>query len=116
MGLVNLHRMSQITQYSVYLLNLDPTIGHEIKKTRPCVIISPDEMNKYLQTIIIAPMTTKSHEYPTRVKLNFAGKPGWIVIDQIRTVDRKRIVKKLGSLKAPTILEIKAIIQEMLVD
>ena len=106
----------QVKQYFVYLLNLDPTIGHEIKKTRPCVIISPDEMNKYLKTIIIAPMTTKSHVYPTRVQLKFAGKTGWIVIDQIRTVDRKRIIKELGSLKSQTILEIKAIIQEMLVD
>jgi mRNA interferase MazF len=80
----------------VYLLNLDPTVGHEIKKTRPCAVISPDEMNKYIQTIIIAPMTTKSHAYPTRVKLKFAGKTGWVVLDQIRSVDRKRIVKKIG--------------------
>ena len=116
MGLVNPNFMTQINQYSVYLLNLDPTIGHEIRKTRPCVIISPDEMNKYLETIIIAPMTTKSHEYPTRVKLKFAGKTGWIVLDQIRTVDRKRMIKNLGTLKPQTILEIKEAIQEMLVD
>lgn len=106
----------QVKQYFVYLLNLDPTVGHEINKTRPCVIISPDEMNKYLQTIIIAPMTTKSHEYPTRVQVKFAGKTGWIILDQIRTVDRKRIVKELGSLKPQTILEIKSVIKEMLID
>ena len=108
--------MNKIEQYSVYLLNLDPTIGHEIKKTRPCVVISPNEMNKYLKTTIIAPMTTKSHDYPTRVKLSFAGKTGWIVIDQIRTVDRQRFIKKLGILEAKTVNEIKEKIQEMLVD
>ena len=100
----------------MYLLNLDPTIGHEIKKTRPCVVISPNEMNKYLKTTIIAPMTTKSHAYPTRVKLSFAGKTGWIVIDQIRTVDRQKFIKKLGILEAKTVNEIKEKIQEMLVD
>ncbi len=97
-------------------MNLDPTIGHEIKKTRPCVIISPNEMNKYLKTIIIAPMTTKSHHYPTRVKLKFSQKTGWIVLDQIRTVDRRRSIKKLGSLSGKTILEVKNVLQEMLVD
>ncbi|WP_457559268.1 type II toxin-antitoxin system PemK/MazF family toxin [Candidatus Harpocratesius sp.] len=97
-------------------MNLDPTIGHEIKKTRPCIIISPDEMNKYLKTIIIAPMTTKSHSYPTRVKLKFSQKTGWIVLDQIRTVDRRRIVKKLGSLNAKTISEVKNVLYEMLVE
>ena len=108
--------MNKIEQYSVYLLNLNPTIGHEIKKTRPCVVLSPNEMNKYLKTIIIAPMTTKSHDYPTRVKLRFAGKTGWIVIDQIRTVDRQRFIKKMGILEAKTIKEIKEKIQEMLVE
>jgi len=108
--------MNKIEQYSVYLLNLDPTIGHEIKKTRPCAAISPNEMNKYLKTTIIAPMTTKSHDNPTRVKLKFAGKTGWIVIDQIRTVDRQRFIKKLGTLDAKTIKEIKGKIQEMLVE
>lgn len=95
---------------------MDPTIGHEIRKTRPCAILSPDEMNRYLQTIIIAPMTTKSHAYPTRVKLKFAGKIGWIVLDQIRTVDKKRIIQKLGTLESQSILQIKETIQEMLVD
>ena len=106
----------KIEQYSVFLLNLDPTIGHEINKTRPCVVISPNEMNNHLQTIIIAPMTTKSHAYPTRVKLNFAGRTRWIVVDQLRTVDRKRFIKKLGTLEKKTIDQIKKAIQEMLVD
>ena len=108
--------MNKIEQYSVYLLNLDPTIGHEIKKTRPCVVISPNEMNKFLKTIIIAPMTTKSHDYPTRIKIEFAGKLGWIVVDQIRTVDRMRFIKKMGTISASTINELKGKIQEMLVD
>ena len=105
-----------IKQYDVVLINLDPTIGHEIKKMRPCVIISPDEMNKYISTIIIAPMTTKSHPYPTRIPIKFGGKSGWIVLDQIRTVDKQRLIKKLGKLDSPTIKKIKAIIKEMLVD
>ncbi len=104
------------TQHSIYLINLDPTIGHEIKKTRPCVVISPNEMNQYLKTIIIAPMTKKSHKYPTRVKLTFAQKVGWIVLDQIRTVDRKRIIKKVGSLNPKIIAEIKNVIHEMLIE
>ena len=88
-----------INQYDVFLINLDPTIGHEIKKTRPCLIISPNEMNRTIQTIIIAPMTTKSHNYPTRVSVKFENKEGWIVLDQIRTVDRVRLIKKLGKIK-----------------
>ncbi|QEE16983.2 type II toxin-antitoxin system PemK/MazF family toxin [Promethearchaeum syntrophicum] len=103
-------------QYSVYLLNLDPTVGHEIKKTRPCVVISPDEMNKHLKTIIIAPMTTKSQDYPTRIKIKFAGKMGWLVVDQIRTVDRIRFVKKMGTISSSSIKELKKKVQEMLVD
>ena len=79
-------------------------------------MISPNEMNKYLKTTIIAPMTTKTHNYPTRIKLKFAGKTGWIVIDQIRTVDRQRFIKKLGILETKTVKEIKGKIQEMLVD
>ena len=85
-----------IRQYEVYLITLDPTIGHELKKARPCVIISPDEMNKNISTVIIAPMTNQSHFYPTRIPLKFTGKDAWIVLDQLRTVDRKRLVKKLG--------------------
>jgi mRNA interferase MazF len=103
-------------QYSICLVNLEPTIGHEIKKTRPCVIISPDEMNEHISTIIIAPMTTKLHTYPTRVPLTFQGKKGWIVLDQIRTVDKRRAIKKLGKISPNKIAEVKNVINEMLVE
>jgi len=105
-----------IKQYDVFLVSLDPTVGHEIKKIRPCIIISPDEMNKYIATIIIAPMTSQSHSYPTRIQINFNGKKGWVVLDQIRTVDKKRLIKKVGTINRQTIREIKNIIKEMLVD
>ena len=103
-------------QYEVYLINLDPTIGHEIQKTSPCLIISPNEMNTTIHTIIIAPMTTKSHKYPTRIPIKFRDKKGWIVLDQIRTVDRKRLIKNLGSIQSKEIVQIKSVIKEMLVD
>lgn len=105
-----------IRQYEVYLIILDPTIGHEIKKVRPCLIISPDEMNKNISTVIIAPMTTQSHFYPTRIPLKFTGKEAWIVLDQLRTVDRKRLIEKLGEIDQKTINQVKSIIKEMLVD
>ncbi|MCD6397909.1 MAG: type II toxin-antitoxin system PemK/MazF family toxin [Spirochaetaceae bacterium] len=105
-----------INQYDVLLINLDPTIGHEIKKTRPCLIISPNEMNEAIQTIIIAPMTTKSYSYPTRIPIRSNKKKGWVVLDQIRTVDRKRLIKKLGKIRAQEIQQVKSAIQEMLVD
>jgi mRNA interferase MazF len=105
-----------IKQYEVYLISLDPTIGHEIKKARPCVIISPDEMNKNISTIIIAPMTTQSHFYPTRIPLKFTGKDAWIVLDQLRTVDKKRLIRKLGKIEQVIINQVKSIIKEMLVD
>jgi mRNA interferase MazF len=85
-----------ISRFDVCLINLDPTIGHEIQKTRPCLIISPDEMNRHIRTVIIAPMTTAGREYPTRINTSFEGKKGQIVLDQIRTVDKKRLVKVLG--------------------
>lgn len=103
-------------QYQIYLINLDPTIGHDIKKTRPFVILSPNEMNSTIGTVIIAPMTTKSHNYPTRVPLTFQEKNGWIVLDQIRTIDKKRIIKKLGKLKPLEIESLKSVLKEMLVD
>ncbi len=106
----------EIKQYEIFLIALDPTVGHELQKTRPCVVISPDEMNKNIQTVIIAPMTTKSHDYPSRVKIIFQGKNGWIVLDQIRTVDKRRLVKKLGRINETTIRKTKAVIREMLVD
>lgn len=105
-----------ISQYDVYLVNLDPTVGHEIKKARPCLVISPDEMNNNISTVIIAPMTTKSHSYPTRIPVKFEGKNGWIVLDQIRTVDNIRLVKKLGQISKKEILAVKKILKEMLVD
>lgn len=83
----------ELRQYEIVLVNLDPTIGSEIKKTRPCVIISPNEMNKYLQTIVIAPMTSSSKPYPTRVEIKHNKTKGWIVVDQVRTVERQRITK-----------------------
>ena len=102
-------------QYSICLVNLDPTIGHEIKNTRPCVIISPVEMNQHIATIIIAPMTTKSHIYPTRIPLTFKGKKGWIVLDQLRTIDKCRIIQKIGKLNSEKIADVKNVINEMLV-
>ena len=105
-----------VNQYNVYLVNLDPTVGHEIKKTRPCLVISPDEMNHNIDTIIVAPMTTKSHSYPTRIPVKFDGKQGWIVLDQIRTVDSIRLVKHLGKIAKKEVSEVKRVIKEMLVD
>jgi mRNA interferase MazF len=106
----------EISQYDVCLVNLDPTIGHEMKKTRPCLVISPNEMNENIRTFIIAPMTTKSHDYPTRIKVSFNGKTAWIVLDQIRTIDKQRLVKKLGGISDDVILSVKTAIKEMLVD
>jgi mRNA interferase MazF len=106
----------EIKQYQIILVSLDLTIGSEIKKTRPCVVISPDEINKYLRTVVIAPMTTSSKDYPTRVEIKHDNKIGWIVLDQIRTIDTQRIVKELGKLSRPKIREIKAILKETFVD
>jgi len=106
----------EIKQYEIFLVNLDPTIGSEIKKTRPCVIISPDEMNKYLRTVVIAPMTTSSKKYPTRVEIKHDNKIGWVVLDQVRTVDKQRVLKGLGKLSKPEIKEVKAVIKETYVD
>lgn len=103
-------------QYEVFLIDLDPTIGHEIQKTRPCVIVSPDEMNHHIGTVIVAPMTTKSHEYPTRISLKFQGKEGWIILDQLRTIDKIRLVKKLGKIESKTVRKVKEVLREMLVD
>ena len=87
-----------VKRFDVYLVNLDPTVGREIQKTRPCLIISPNEMNLFISTVIVAPMTTASKPYPTRVACNFQGKQGQIVLDQIRTVDKSRLIKRLGKL------------------
>ncbi len=106
----------ELVQYSIVLVNLDPTLGSEIQKTRPCVIVSPNEMNKYLNTIIIAPMTSSLKEYPTRVPVNHDGKKGTIAIDQIRTVDKKRIIKVLSKLNKTEIKATKEVIKETFVD
>jgi mRNA interferase MazF len=106
----------EIRQYEVVLVNLDPTMGSEIKKTRPCVVISPDEMNKNLRTVTIAPMTSSSRPYPTRVEVNQNGQSGWIVLDQIRTVDKLRVVKKFESLTEREIRNCKRVIKETFVD
>lgn len=106
----------ELKQYQIVLVNLDPTIGSEMKKTRPCVIISPDEMNKHLQTIVVAPMTSNSKTYPTRVEVKHNKTKGWVVLDQIRTIDRKRVVKTFDFLTDKEIYKLKTIIQETFVD
>ncbi|MBI3653314.1 MAG: type II toxin-antitoxin system PemK/MazF family toxin [Acidobacteria bacterium] len=102
-----------VKRFDVYLINLDPTIGSEIKKTRPCLIISPDEMNRYINTVIVAPMTTKGRTYPTRVDCRFQGKSGQIVLDQIRTVDKARLVQRLGKVDAQTQTKVSSVLGEM---
>lgn len=106
----------ELKQYDIVLVNLDPTIGSEMKKTRPCLIISPDEMNQFLQTIVLAPMTSSSKSYPTRIEINHTKTKGWIVLDQIRTVDRQRISKVLDALNSKEIETIKSVIRETYVD
>ena len=106
----------ELKQYQVVLVNLDSTIGSEMKKTRPFVIISPDEMNQYLQSIIVAPMTSNSKPYPSRVAIQSKKGKGYLVLDQIRTIDRNRIVKIFNSLSQKEINQTKQVIQEMLVD
>ena len=100
-------------RFEVYLVNLDPVIGHEIRKTRPCLVISPDEMNAHISTVIVAPMTTRGRDYPTRVNCRFEGKDGQIVLDQIRTVDKVRLVKKLGKISPEAQKKTLAILQEL---
>ena len=102
-----------MNRFDVYLVNLDSTLGHEIKKTRPCLIISPDEMNHHIRTVIIAPMMTKGRSYPTRVPCTFKGKSGRIVLDQIRTVDSVRLVRKVGRISQKTASEVLAVLSEM---
>jgi mRNA interferase MazF len=106
----------EISQYQIILVNLDPTIGSEIQKTRLCVVLSPDEMNKHLRTVVIAPMTTSSKNYPTRIEVKHDNKLGWIVLDQIRTIDKQRIINDLGKLSKPEIKEVKSVIKETFVD
>ena len=102
-------------QYDIMLVNLDPTMGSEMNKTRPCLVISPDEINRQLNTLIIAPITSTSKHYPTRIYTKSLSIPGWVVLDQIRTIDQRRILKKLGKLNSEEIKKCKAVIEEMFV-
>jgi len=102
-----------VKRFEVYLVNLAPILINEIQKTRPCLIISPDEMNAPLATVIVAPMTTKERDYPTRVNVQFEGKEGQIVLDQIRTLDKVRLVRRLGKLTDSTQKEVVAVLMEM---
>ena len=100
-----------VKRFDVYLANLDPVVGSEIKKTRPCLVISPDEMNRNIRTVIIAPMTSAQKEYPTRVPCTFLKKKGQIVLDQLRTIDKARLIKKLGTIDPKDQLEVISILQ-----
>ena len=102
-----------VSRFDVFLVNLDPTQGHEIRKTRPCLVISPDEMNRHIRTTIIAPMTTSGQDYPSRVPVTFQKKQGQIVLDQIRTVDKSRLIRRLGRLDKRTTEKVLGILQEM---
>lgn len=102
-----------VSRFDVFLVNMDPTIGTEIRKTRPCVVISPDEMNRHIATVIVAPMTSKGRPYPSRVQCRFEGKDGQVVLDQIRTVDKVRLVKKLGRLNKQTQQAVLSVLAEI---
>jgi mRNA interferase MazF len=106
----------EIKQYQIIIVNLDPIVGSEIRKTRPCIVISPNEMNKHLRTITIAPVTSRSKDYMTRVKFELEGTDNWIAIDQIRTIDLTRIIKIIGELETKDIKKVKSIIKETYVD
>ena len=103
----------EVKRFDVYLVNLVPTGGHEIKKSRPCLVISPDEMNRYISTVIVAPMTTKGRNYPTRVPCTFQGKEGQVVIDQIRTIDKTRMIKRLGKIDLETQADVFSVLSEL---
>ncbi len=100
-------------RFEVYLVRLDPAQGHEMQKTRPCVVISPDEMNQHIGTVIVAPMTTKGRSYPTRIPLRFQRKNGQVVLDQIRTVDKTRLVRRLGKISDRAAREVLTVLGEM---
>jgi len=106
-------KTEDIRRGDVFLVSLDPARGSEIHKTRPCVVVSPDELNSYLRTFIVAPLTTGGHSYPFRIPCRFEGSAGYVVLDQIRTVDRERLVRRLGKLSPSTLGNILAILQEM---
>jgi len=100
-------------RFEVYLVNLDPTVGSEIRKTRPCVVVSPDEMNRHIRTVIVAPMTTKGHAYPTRVACTFGGRQAQVILDQLRTIDKVRLLKRAGKISPSAQLQILATLAEM---
>jgi mRNA interferase MazF len=102
-----------VKRFDVFLVNLEPTVGSEIKKTRPCLVISPDEMNRHISTVIVAPMTSKGKPYPTRVACRFNRKDGQIVLDQIRTVDKARLAKRLGSIITSTQEQVLQVLAEL---
>ena len=102
-----------VSRFDVVLINLDPTVGHEIRKTRPCLVVSPDEMNLWLATVMVAPMTTKVRDYPTRVSCVFQGRSGQIVLDQLRTVDKTRIVRRLGTVPPATRAKVLSVLGEL---
>ena len=102
-----------VSRFEIYLVTLDPTVGTEIQKTRPCLVVSPDEMNRHIATVIVAPMTTRGRPYPTRVSVRFGGKRGQIVLDQPRTVDKSRLVKRLGRIGAAAQRDVLAVLAEM---
>jgi mRNA interferase MazF len=102
-----------VRRFEVFLVSLDPTIGREIRKTRPCLVISPDEMNRYLDTVLAAPMTTRGRPYPTRIPCRFRGKAGFIALDQIRAVDRSRLIRRLGRMGPAVQDQVIAILAEM---
>jgi mRNA interferase MazF len=102
-----------VKRFDVYMVNFDPTIGSEIQKTRPCLVISPDEMNRNIRTIIIAPMTSAQKEYPTRVSCTFRKKQGQIVLDQVRTIDKARLIQKLGTIDSKAQLDVISVLQRL---
>lgn len=108
--------MDMVNQYEIYFVNLDPTIGAEVKKPRPCVIISPDELNHSLRTVIIAPITSTIRNYPSRINIQLQNREGQIMLDQIRAIDKSRLANKLTSLADHKVAEVKKVIREMLVD
>jgi mRNA interferase MazF len=108
--------MTNLEQYQIVVVNLDPTVGSEIRKTRPCVIVSPDEMNDVLKTVVIAPITSQTRNYPSRVEFNFEGAQNWIVLDQIRTIDKSRVLKVIDYLPKKSIFQVKNVIKVMFVD
>jgi mRNA interferase MazF len=101
-----------VSRFEVFLVNLDPTVGSEIRKSRPCVIVSPDEMNRYVRTVVVAPLTTAGRPYPSRVPIHFAGKDGQVVVDQLRTVDKVRLARRLGALEAREAAAVLEVLRE----